>query len=175
MVLNYEGSVSLATAIPVAATAAATLTTNLAPPQADVTARLAAQTTLSLAPPTVIADLVTQLTAQLGALNALITAGVVVLPPTASANVEIAAQLQVILDALDAGLAFAADLTATLGVGGIHWYTYAAGAANGIGGELAGVLSSGVPAGGGPSEEIDAVVLVANTAGGKAALAAIFG
>jgi hypothetical protein len=120
--LVYEGSVDLATGVPVAAAASAALVTNLTLPQADVTARLAGFATLSVAPPTLVVDLIAQLTVQLGALTTLLGNGVLILPPTVSASGAAALELTATLNAIDAGLDFAADLSATLGVAGIHYY-----------------------------------------------------
>lgn len=159
--LEYQGSVALSAAMP-------TVAASLAAMVSDVTARAAGQATLTVAPPTVVVDLIAQLTAQIGALTAMLGAGILVLPPT------IAGSLSVLVE-LNALLTLMADLTAALGVGGIHLYTYD-GTVGAHGPDFTTALFGGLPSGGGgPEQACTAVTLMANTAAGSAALDAVFG
>src|SRR5690606_30449711 len=135
-------------AMPLLDQASLTLTASLTPGVADLNARIAGLLAASIAPPALITDLVAGLTAALGSLQALIAAGVVVIPPTATASLEQLAVLQAQLTALQTGLDFAASLP--LGAPGIHVYTTAS-PANGVGSDISGALAGGLPGEAGPS------------------------
>lgn len=172
MSLIYTGNVTLGVGIPSLLLATAQLTSSLTPLIAQLNAQIAGLLTLSLAPPSVITDLIDNLLAVIAALLALIGSGLVVLPPTASASLETVAELQLTLAGLQAGLDFAAALSTSLGES-VHVYAWTGGS-SALGPATTGALSGGLPGGGGPSEDIDGIMLLANTPGAKAALQAIF-
>ena len=168
MTVSYGGSITLGQAIPTALSAAGALTASLTPPVADAQARLAGMVALSVSPPPSLAELIAAVQALLAALQALLSAPLPDVDAQAAAIAELQASLTAMQLALDLGL----DLTATLGSPGIHYYTFA-GAAQDLGSDMSSELSSGLPGGGGPSEQIAGAILLARDAGAIAALQAV--
>lgn len=172
MTLQYQGNLTIGEAVPTLATAGVTLVTSLTPTIADLNARIAGQTTASIAPPQLITDLIVGLTASVASLVALANLGFIVLPPTFNAALETLAALELQLAALEAGLEFALDLP--LSVAGVHLYA-SVGKANTLGADFTAALSGGLPGGGGGDAVAEGVHLLADTAGASDALREVFG
>lgn len=165
MPLTYAGSLTLGQAIPLALDAQAQLDTSVGLALPDVQARVDGLLALSVADPPSLDDLIASAQALLAALQALLVAPL----PDVAATAAALAELQTTLGSLSASLAFSASLGNLLGTAGIHYYVYA-GPANAVGGELASLLSGGLPGGAGATEQIAGAILLANDAGAITAL-----
>lgn len=165
MTITYAGSITLGEAIPMAQDATVELDASVGALLPDVQARVDGLLALSIAPPPSLADLIASAQALLAALQALLAAPL----PDVSATAAALADLQATLGSLNASLAFSVSLGSLLSQAGIHYFVYA-GAAGDVGGELAGVLSAGLPGGAGPSEQCAGVILLASDGGAISAL-----
>lgn len=135
MSLVYLGSVSLATAVPLAFEVDAATIPKL---EAEVAGLVAAQADLNLHPPSITASLA--LAQQLVAgIQAAIALGV----EEPSLSVQLAA-LAALLVTVEADLAVAVSLQTALAAGGVHLYAYT-GPANGLGPSIPDHFPGGAP------------------------------
>jgi hypothetical protein len=167
MTVSYEGSLTLAQAIPMALDAQVALGDTASTAIPDVQARVDGLLALSLQPPPNLLSLIAGAEATLAGLQAMLTVPL----PDAGATASALADLQVQLAELSAALAFSVSFGALLATPGIHYYLYA-GRADQVGSELGAVLSAGLP-GGGPAEHIAGCILLANDASAIAAMQAV--
>lgn len=172
MPATYYGAVTLGGALPTALTAQAGLVaavnTSLPEVQARVAGLLNVQAALVVSPPDLTGTIAA--VAQVAAmLQAAISGPTVTLQVAAIA--VILAELEVILGLLQAQLAFAAALGATLGTAGIHMLSYV-GSADQAGPQLSALLP---PPGVAPTDQVGGVLLLGAAGAPTAALGAFCG
>jgi hypothetical protein len=139
--------------------------TLLADVQGKLTGALAAQVSITASPPTFASQLDAALDA-VASITAAIVAGAPELSFQATAIADLIAELQ-------ASVTLLGELNSQLVVAGLTGYVYQ-GPASGLATELGGETNGGV-AGGGPNDQVTALVLAASEPGVIAAMSAVFG
>lgn len=157
MTVQYEGSLTLGEAIPMAVQAQLALnqTANAIIP--DVQARIDGLLSVTAMPPPNLADLIVGAQASLAALQAMVAVPV----PDAAAVADMLVEMQAQLAELSAGLSFATSFGELLHVPGVHYYLYA-GRCDALGVEMHKELYKGLPGTVDPRERIAGAVMLAS-------------
>ncbi len=159
MSLVYLGSLSLATAVPLAASVDGVVVPKLT---AEVAGIVAAQAELNAHPPSITASLA-NVQALLAAIQNAISLGVT--EPTLTVQLAALASL---LTAVQADLALAVSLQTALAAAGVHAYAYS-GQASGFGPSLPASLP-----GGNPTDAVNALVLATSVGATWAQMQVLF-
>lgn len=166
MALTYQGNLSVGQCIPSLLTLNAQLQAMVNVQLPRISAQFAAS--IAVTPPSLVTDLIANLTQMIAAMQALLATGLVILPPAISASLS--AELGATLGQLNASLAAALALQALLDSAGVHLYTYE-GRDVDLPGQLSSAIGLGLPGG----SETFAVVMMVNTAGTVTALKTVMG
>lgn len=169
------GGLSLGQVVPIAATAGAQVTTavsaSLPALQAQLTGALQAQAQFSATPPSITGNL--QVAQEIVAgIQTAIAVGAPSLDFQAAALGKVIAEIQGQVASLSASVAFAAELSALLGTGGVQAYAYTGIVAT-FGSEFSVELSGGLP-GGLPGDPCNALVFATSSPTVWAAMGKVF-
>jgi hypothetical protein len=173
--VSYIGGVSVGAAIPSLLSAQVSLDAELSAKLGELQARAEAviqiAAGLTVTPISIEAS-ITALTAALAGLQAALT------NPAASANftviADMTAEIALLIDEVEAGLAASASLGALCATAGLHMYLLE-GDIGQMGNDLQSELAGGMPGGSGPAQEGVAIVLLAGSPVSIAALRTVFG
>lgn len=174
MTVTYVGELSIGEAVPGAAAAGVAGVAGINAALPDIQARI--DSLLAFSPAAV------DFAAQLALANQIVTsitaaiAGGLTPPSIATQLAEIAAllaALQAAAVSINAQLTIITDFQALLTSAGVHAYAFA-GDVEDLGNELDAELAAGLPGGGGPTEDVDALVLVTNVGATWTAMSQIF-
>jgi hypothetical protein len=175
MSATYLGGKSIGGAVPVLATAQASLSAEFTSKLGELQARAAAVVQISaglVVTPISIQASITALTAALAGLQAALT------NPAAAANVtviaDLAAEIALLIADVSASLAASFALGELCSTSGLHMYLLEGGIGQ-MGNDLQSELASGMPGGSGPAQEGVAIVLLAGSDVSIAALRTVFG
>jgi hypothetical protein len=174
---SYLGSRSLGQCVPLALQAQLGIDASVGIVLPQITAQIEGaielQANLTLNPPTLAANLQAAL-GLVAALEASIAIGAPSVSFQLAAVAELLAKLQADLGALNAQLAFSANLGLVLGVGGVLGYAYS-GSADGISDAAQNAFSGGLPTGGDQGAEVHGAFFIASTPAAREAMALLFG
>lgn len=173
MTVTYVGGLSLAVAVPAAASAVASGTAGINGALPDITARLEALAAFAPVPVNFAAQL-SLAQATVASVQSAIALGLT--PPSIDAQiamvVALVAELEATVAAVNANLTALTDLQAILDVDGVHVYAYD-GTVEDLGPELTLELAAGLPAGS-PTDAARAIVLITSDPSAWTAMQAVF-
>jgi hypothetical protein len=174
MTVTLVGELSIGESIPGAAAVGVAGVAGINAALPDIQARLDALLGFSPTPIDFAAQL-TLLNETMVSVNLAIAGGIV--PPSIAAQIaEVSAQIAALLAAvvsINAQLGIILDFQALLTNPGVFAYAFA-GQVEDLGDELDAELAAGLPGGGGPTESVDALVLITNVGATWTAMSQIF-